>query len=320
MRAMILAAGFGTRLWPLTIDRTKPAIPFLNKPLICYSVEYLSSFGIKEIVVNTHHKGETVKEALGDGSKFGVKIFYSEEKDILGTSGAMDHAKDLLKDNTFLVMNGKLITNIDLNAALKTHQECNALATLVLKENPKKEKFSKVLLDKNNNIEKFGGFPDPNSTDEPTPLMFTGIQILDKEIFNYIPQNQFSHSTTDVYPKAITEGRIVAAHISNGDWYELSTLARYLDISLKFLKDKEEKNVICGENSFIEKGATVTNSIIWQNVKVQQGAKLNQVIIGDDVTIEANSNLEKVIVVRKDKCREIEAGEIVGENVIVPLK
>lgn len=322
MRAMILAAGFGTRLWPLTVDRTKPAIPFLNKPLICYSVEYLSKFGIKEIVVNLHHKGESVCQALGDGQSFGVKIFYSQEDEILGTSGAMDHAKHWLKDDTFIVMNGKVITDIDLNDALNTHRSRNALATLVLKENPKRERFSKVLLDNVGNIERFGAFPDPNidpNINSDTPLMFTGIQILEPEIFNYIPPKQFSHSTTDVYPKAIAEGRIIAAHISNGDWYELSTLARYLDISLNFLS-QENKNTIFGLGTQIAKSASIKESILWQRVTVEEGADLYRVIIGDDVTISANTKLENVVVIRQDRCKEIESGEVVGENVIVPLK
>lgn len=317
MRAMILAAGFGTRLWPLTIDRTKPAVPFLNQPLICYSVEYLKRFDIKEIVVNLHHQGDSVREALGTGEKFGVKIFYSEETEILGTSGALDHARHLLENDTFIVMNGKVITDIDLHSAIETHKSCKALATLVLKENHQRERFSNVLLDKNGNIEKFGSFPDPNDK-ENVPLMFTGIQILEKEIFNYIPQKQFSHSTTDVYPKAIKEGKIVAAHISNGNWYELSTLARYLDISLEFLR-KEGKNLVCGIATTIAESAKVTDSILWQGVKIEANANLHQVVITGNVTIPENTKLERVVVVRRDRCETIERGEIVGENVIVPI-
>jgi NDP-sugar pyrophosphorylase family protein len=89
MKAFILAAGFGTRLFPLTIDRTKPAIPFLGKPLVGYVAEYLSRFGFRDVIVNLHHQPESVKDALGDGSEYGVHIEYTlEEPDILGTSGA----------------------------------------------------------------------------------------------------------------------------------------------------------------------------------------------------------------------------------------
>ena len=144
---MILAAGFGTRLFPLTIDRTKPAIPFLGKPLVGYVAEYIAKFGFREVIVNLHHQPESVQKALGDGSDFGVKIHYTfEEPEILGTAGALDNARHLLEDDTFLIINGKIITDIDIEAAIETHKKSGAVATMVLKENTKCEKFSQVLL------------------------------------------------------------------------------------------------------------------------------------------------------------------------------
>ena len=100
MRAMILSAGYGTRLWPLTEDRTKPAIPILGKPLVGYVAEYLAGYGCDEIVVNLHHRPESVRAALGDGSKFGVKLHYVEEPVILGTSGAFDNAREIFEGET----------------------------------------------------------------------------------------------------------------------------------------------------------------------------------------------------------------------------
>jgi NDP-sugar pyrophosphorylase family protein len=123
MKAMILAAGFGTRLFPLTIDRTKPAIPFLGKPLVGYVAEYVAKFGFKDVVVNLHHQPQSVICALGDGSQFGVHIDYTfEEPEILGTAGALDNARRFLEDDTFLIVNGKIITDIDISAALETHR------------------------------------------------------------------------------------------------------------------------------------------------------------------------------------------------------
>ena len=122
MKAMILAAGFGTRLFPLTIDRTKPAIPFLGKPLVGYVAEYIARFGITDIVVNLHHQPDSVIEALGDGSAFGVDIQYTREvPKILGTAGALDNARHLLDDDTFVIVNGKIITEIDIASAFATH-------------------------------------------------------------------------------------------------------------------------------------------------------------------------------------------------------
>src|SRR3977135_4412244 len=142
MRALILSAGYGTRLWPLTEDRTKPAIPILGKPLVGYVAEYLARYGCAEIVVNLHHRPQSVRQALGDGSKFGVKLHYVEEPVILGTSGALDNARALLDGDTFVVVNGKIITDIDLNAAFETHRRTKAIATLVLFPNATRGLFS----------------------------------------------------------------------------------------------------------------------------------------------------------------------------------
>ena len=105
MRAMILAAGYGTRLWPLTIDRTKPAIPFMGRPLIGYVAEYLARYGFDDIVVNLHHRPESVRAALGGGADFGVRFHYVEEPVILGTGGAVDNARHLLEGDAFVVVN-----------------------------------------------------------------------------------------------------------------------------------------------------------------------------------------------------------------------
>ena len=127
---MILAAGFGTRLFPLTIDRTKPAIPFLGKPLVGYVAEYVAKFGFKEIVVNLHHQPESVRKVLGGGEDYGVRIHYTEEiPDILGTAGALDNARHLLEDETFVIVNGKIITDIDISEAVETHKKSGAIAT-----------------------------------------------------------------------------------------------------------------------------------------------------------------------------------------------
>ena len=165
---MILAAGFGQRLFPLTIDRTKPAIPFLGKPLIGYVAEYVAKFGFREFVVNLHHQPESVMKSLGDGSRFGVHINYTlEEPKILGTAGALDNAREFLEDDTFLIINGKIITDIDISKAVETHKKSGALATMVLKENPKFEKFTEVNVE-DGQVKGFGeGFPDPSEINNP---------------------------------------------------------------------------------------------------------------------------------------------------------
>jgi NDP-sugar pyrophosphorylase family protein len=323
MRAIILSAGYGTRLWPLTEDRTKPAIPILGKPLVGYVAEYIASYGFDDIVVNLHHRPESVRAALGDGSKFGVKLHYVEEPVILGTSGALDNTREFFEHETFLAINGKIITDIDLNAALETHRKTNALATLILLRNSKREHFSVVNVE-HGRVTGFGGMPEANSS-EHAPLMFTGIQLLEPRIFDYIPRGVFSHSTTDVYPQAIANGETIAAHVATGTWRELSTLKRYLDISVEMLRERKEAYV-AGANTTVSKSATVIDSVLWDNVTVSDKARVHRCVLADGVRLAEGEAIENAIVVGRalidGKSKPEKAppnGHIQGENFIVPL-
>ena len=323
MKAMILAAGFGERLWPLTADRTKPALPVLGKPLVGYVAEYLASQGISEAVVNLHHQPESVRASLGDGRRFGLRLSYVDERVILGTSGALDNARQYFEDETFVVVNGKLITNIDLQAALQTHRSTGAIATLVLKENSARERFSTVET-RDGLVTRFGGMPDRESHSAEAPLMFTGIQILEPRIFQFIPRGVFSHSTVDVYPQAIARGESVAAHLAEGMWYELSTLERYLDISLALLARRGE-SVYVGERSQVEESADVQDAILWNDVAIGKGASIVHSVLGDGVHINANERFEDSIVVRREvvegKTPPAKAmkGHAIGDKFVVPL-
>ena len=351
MRAMILAAGYGTRLWPLTIDRTKPAIPFMGRPLIGYVAEYLAGYGFDDIVVNLHHQPESVRAALGDGSAFGVRFHYVEEPVILGTSGAIGNARQHLEGDHFVVINGKLATDIDLRDALETHRRTEALATLLLRPNPARERYSTIHVE-GGLVKSFGGYPAPASDkagsapgaaqkDETdlqggeaevedegdaveTPLMFTGIQILDPRVFEYIPAGVFSHSVTDVYIPAIARGDRVAAHIATGAWYELSTVRRYLETSVTLLQ-REGRDVEVGEGSTIEDGANVNESVLWENVHVSRGARVRRSVLGAGVRVGPGEVFDNVAVVRAELVRGVERpekglqGEFRGSNFVAPI-
>jgi NDP-sugar pyrophosphorylase family protein len=361
---MILAAGYGTRLWPLTVDRAKPAIPFLGRPLVGYVAEYLARHGCREIAVNLHHRPESVRDSLGDGSRFGVRLHYVEEPEILGTSGALDNARDFFSGETFVVVNGKIATDIDLGRALETHRRTDALATLVLRPNPEREKYSTVEID-GGRIAGFGGYPPPASdkagdadggsqktegaggakgekgiasaafiTRAPrsqsgyrdgVPLMFTGIHILDRRVFDFTPRGVFSDSVTDVYPKAHDAGERISAHVAEGNyWYELSTIPRYLDTSLALLR-REGRTLDVGAGSEIEAGADVSDAVLWENVRVERGARVRRAVLGAGVRVRAGETFEDAAVVRAELVRGEErpakalAGEFRGDNFVVPL-
>ncbi len=331
MKAMILAAGFGTRLFPLTIDRTKPAIPFLGKPLVGYVAEYVAKFGFKDVVVNLHHQPESVKTALGNGEEYGVNIHYTEENPkILGTAGALDNARHLLEDDTFLIVNGKIITDINISEAIETHKNSGAIATMVLKPNVKREKFTEVY-QKDGFLTGFGDYAHPFTEQEIrdttsglyAPLMFTGIHILEPRVFDYIPRGVYSDIVPYFYNPALKNNEKIAVHITDANWFELSTIPRYLDISLAMMNGA---SVCAGENCIVSGRATVKDSVMWDNVSIADDAHLYRTIIADDVKIEAGEHFENVAIVRADMVRSCEEipekalkGYIQGENYIVPL-
>lgn len=324
---MILAAGYGTRLWPLTCDRAKPALPFMGRPLVGYVAEYLARYGCREIGVNLHHQAPSVRAALGTGSAFGVQLHYFDEPIILGTSGALDNARDFLATDTFIVVNGKLATNIDLSAALATHRRERALATLVLRHNVERGRYT-IIRVRDGLYEGLGGFSQPETesagTESDAPLMFTGIHIMQPRIFDYIPRGVFSDSITDVYPQALRAGERIAAHIAPGYWHELSTVHRYLDTSIELLH-RAGRDVELGPGALIEAGADVHDAVLWENARVAAGARVRRAVLGAGVHVGRGETIADAVVVRAELVRGVErpakglAGSVRGENFVAPI-
>jgi NDP-sugar pyrophosphorylase family protein len=353
---MILAAGYGTRLWPLTADRAKPALPFMNRPLVGYVAEYLARQGCRELAVNLHHQPESVRAALGDGTRFGVRLTYFEEPVILGTSGALDNARDFLSSDTFIVVNGKLATDIDLAAALATHRRTGALATLVVRRNVERERYT-IIRTRGDRYDGFGGFPAPPSDNAgdaasvpligesqaarrapqaageeaageesagDAPLMFTGIHIMEPRIFDYVPRGVFSDSITDVYPAAMQAGERIAAHVADGYWYELSTVPRYLDTSIALMR-REGRDVELGPGASVAPGADVHDAVLWEDAHVAAGARVRRGVLGAGVRVPSGATFENAVVVRAELVRGVErpakglAGAFEGEYFVAPL-
>jgi NDP-sugar pyrophosphorylase family protein len=299
----------------------------LGKPLVGYVAEYLAQQGIEDVIINLHHRPDSVRAALGDGSQFGVRLQYVHEPVILGTSGALDNAREMIGSEMFVVINGKLITDIDLRAAIETHQQTEALATLVLRRNVARERFS-IVETTDGFVTRFAGMPvaEPGSDSvaPEVPLMFTGIQVMDSRIFDYIPPGVFSHTTVDVFPRAIAKGELIAAHVAEGTWFELSTLQRYLDISLALLNQRG-LSLYTGREASIDKQADVRESILWDDVIVEGGARVQRAILGDGVRVRAGDEVEDAAVVRAELVAGVTPpakapkGYVKGDTFVVPL-
>lgn len=219
MKAFILGAGLGTRLMPLTKDTPKPLLPILGKPCIFYILSHLKNLGIKEAIINIHHASEKYQKILGNESQ-GLKIIYSHEKELLGSGGGLKKAESLLKD-TFIVYNGDVLCNADLNSAIEFHKKSGNIATLLLIKDGKR---GDIKINGNKEIIDIKYNPNPNSSNQ---YNFTGIHILEPEIFKYIPENQKAN-IIDVYINLIKQGiKINGLPIGNCYWKDIGTLESY---------------------------------------------------------------------------------------------
>ncbi len=210
MKAMILAAGRGTRLAPLTDGTPKPLLPLAGRPLIEWQVQALAAAGIRELVINLHHLGEQIADHLGDGSRFGLMIQYSRETALLETGGGIVNALPLLGDETFWLLNGDIYTDFDF-ATLPTRLAPGDRAHLVLTPTPAYREAG--------DFEYAAG----RVTARGDAYVYCGIAVIDPELF----AGQTGHfSLRDCYFDNLTRGR-VSAQVHGGDWHDIGTLAQY---------------------------------------------------------------------------------------------
>ncbi len=223
MRAMILAAGFGIRLRPLTYRVPKPMLEVAGHPMIAYPLAVLREAGITEVLINLHHLGAQLRQALGDGSAYGVSITYSEEDPILDTGGAIKKAEPFLTGETFVVFNADTIIDLPLADVVAWHGRKDALATMVLRPDPHADRFGIIEIDANGRIRRFLGQP-PHVAEPLTPLMFAGVHVFEPEVFSFMPKGRFGINAS-TYPAMLAAGRPLFGYRFSGYWRVLDTHA-----------------------------------------------------------------------------------------------
>lgn len=308
MRGMILAAGLGKRLHPLSVFRAKAAVPFLNRPLIQYSSELLMRAQLTEIVINSHHLPNSIRAAINTMTSEGQEtpqILFSHEEEMLGTAGAIGQVRDFLAGDTFVVCSGKIYFEQDLERAIRFHHEMESIVTLLLVPYSEGDPYNPVFLDKQNNITGFG--PGEKGTHFHQPYVFTGVHILAPEILDFIPEGP-SETVNDLYPRLIEGGYGVRGFVSKAYWCECSTPENYLSKSLEVLQRRGLENLIEGEISSpcqgvvaphsvqVDSGSILKNSILWDQVRVGRNSSLSDAIVTEGVTLGPDTHLENVIV------------------------
>jgi NDP-sugar pyrophosphorylase family protein len=228
MKAMVLAAGLGARLRPLTEQVPKALLPVAGRPLIHYPLLLLKRYGITDIVINLHHHGNTIVEALGDGRAMGLHLQYSREPTILGTGGGIKQARTLLGETTFLVINSDILVDLDLDKLVEFHHRRNAAVSMVLRTDPRAAQYGAIELDGQDRIRTIIGQGGRWSVEAGAfrQFMFTGIHIVEPSVFDAIPGPGFS-SIIDVYIAMLQRDEKLSGYVMKGAWMDLGTPERY---------------------------------------------------------------------------------------------
>jgi len=225
MKAMILAAGLGTRLRPLTNSIPKPLLPIAGTPLIVWNLLLLKRHGFPEVVINLHYLGPLIEQALGNGSRYGLRIIYSREPVILGTGGGLKQAEPHFCGESVLVLNADTLVELDLGALCAFHQQHNAVATLVLRKDPEAARWGLVEMDSDGRIVRITGRGRTEQV-ATQPRMFAGIHVLRTRLLRDVPKGVPS-TIIDPYVAAIERGETVLGYDCDGYWSDIGTLERY---------------------------------------------------------------------------------------------
>jgi len=223
VRAMILAAGRGERLRPLTDTTPKPLVEVGGRPLIEYAIDCVRRAGIEHVVVNLHHLGAAIRAHLGNGSRFGISIDYSQEDPVQETGGGIREARRFLDGHTFVTLNSDTIIDVDLGAVLAFHREKAARATLVLRKDARMESFGVIATEADGRIGAFLEHRRPGCRTPLEPFMYTGVQVLEPVVFEDLCETGPFSITKITYPRMLTAGRPLYGYRYDGTWITVGT-------------------------------------------------------------------------------------------------
>lgn len=290
MKAMILAAGLGTRLAPLSEERPKALMPVGNRPIISRTIDHLYQYGITHIVVNTHHHSQQLIDYLIENKPDRVEIDIRIETEILGHGGGIRNTLDFWDDEPFIVINSDILTDIDLGLAYAFHKKNGGLATMVLHNF---ERDNQILVDYEMKITDIA----PHRT--RGRLAFTGIHIIDPDLLMYIPKGEFS-SIIDCYRYMIKSGRRINGYLSTGHyWWDINTSANYLTANAEILA--KEKTPFClAQDIELDKSVKLLDwAVIGSECEIGGNVIIKRSVVWDGASIEKGSTIENCIVTPK---------------------
>lgn len=291
--ALVLAAGLGTRLQPLTSVRAKPAIPLAGQPMVRRIVEQLAGAGVVNITVNLHHLPQTLTAVLGDGSDMGARVRYSwEHPKVLGSAGGPRRALDIIGADTFFIVNGDTLTDVPLGALADAHDRAGALVTLALVPNEAPEKYGGVILGPSGDVIRFVG---PGAKAHGS-CHFVGVQVAHRRAFEPLPPDEASSSIGGRYEALIAERPgSVRGFVTRSRFWDIGTVADYWRTSQEL---SGLLNTSQGASGHIAASAHVTRSIVWDDVAIEAGAWIEDCIVTDGVVVAAGAVYRRSILLR----------------------
>ncbi|HXG87982.1 MAG TPA: NDP-sugar synthase [Vicinamibacterales bacterium] len=281
--ALVLTAGLATRLRPVSDVRAKAAMPVAGTPIIGRILSWLREAGVRRVVLNLHHRPETITRIVGDGAEWDLQVRYSWEKQILGSAGGPRRAVALLEATRFLIVNGDTLTDCDVQAVAAHHLETRARVTMAVVPGDV-ARYGGVLIRPDGFVQGFG-----KPTADTHALHFIGVQAVDASVFDDVPDDQPSETVRTLYPRLIGErADAIAAYESAAEFLDVGTAADYLS-TVATVAARERRRFDIGVDCDIAPDAVLKNTVLWDCVTVGAGAELINCVVTDDVEVPADA-------------------------------
>src|SRR6478609_2904393 len=329
MQAVILVGGEGTRLRPLTSTVPKPVVPLVDRPFIAYMLEWLRAHDVDDVVMSCGFLATSVRNVLGDGSAFGLRLRFVEEPEPRGTAGALKYAEDLL-DERFLMLNGDVLTDIDLTAQLAQHEATGAVGTLALVPVEDPSAYGLVRTDDDHSVREFVEKPTADSID--TNLISAGAYVLERRVLDLIPPDRNVSIEREIWPRLVGAG--LFAFAADAYWLDIGTPERYLQATFDILEgnvqtavtDRLGAGFVAVGDNVETAGRIVPPAVVERGCRIAEGAHVGSlVVLGDGVSVGEGSKIERSVVLNGSQIGPhctlqdciVAAGVRIGEGTVV---
>jgi mannose-1-phosphate guanylyltransferase len=302
MQAVILVGGEGTRLRPLTSNVPKPVVALVDRPMMGYMLEWLRGHGVDDVIMSCGFKATKVRDVLGDGSQYGLRLRFVEEPDPRGTAGALKYAEELL-DERFLMLNGDVLTDLDLGTQIAQHETTGATGTLALVPVPDPTGYGLVRLRENRAVEDFLEKPSADTVLD-TNLISAGAYVLERSVLDRIPADRNVSIEREVWPLLVDHG-LYGFVDDAAYWIDVGTPERYLQATFDILEGNVHTRVldVLGDDllaidpSARIDGRAVPPAVVGARAVIAEGAHAGSLaVLGSDVSIGSGSIVERAVV------------------------